>query len=192
MFKFVQTDDKDKYGNFIYKRKRVFRKFIKDKRYLTNEQKQEIDNAFFMFDWDRSGTIDVTELRDAMKALGIFLKKKEVGDYLQKVDKDGSGSIDRIEFTGLMAMILSKRDQVQEMRKVFRCYDNDDDGQISAKNIIECADVLDMRAGINEERVNTMIEVGDRYQRGYVDIEDFMYLMQKIGLLNQDFTVNGP
>lgn len=81
-----------------------------------------------MFDRDRSGTIDVSELRDAMKALGIFLKKQEVRDYLQKVDKDGSGSIDRIEFTGLMACILSKRDQVQEMRKVFRCYDNDDDG----------------------------------------------------------------
>lgn len=49
-----------------------------------------------------------------------------------------------------------------------------------------------MRAAINEERVNTMIEVGDRYDRGYVDIEDFMHLMERMGLLNQDFTINGP
>lgn len=48
-----------------------------------------------------------------------------------RVDKDGSGAIDRSEFTGLMAEILSKRNQEEEIRKVFRCYDNDDDGQIS-------------------------------------------------------------
>ena len=44
------------------------------------------------------------------------------------VDKDGSGCIDRQEFIGLMASILSKRNQEEEIRKVFRCYDNDDDG----------------------------------------------------------------
>ena len=45
-----------------------------------------------------------------------------------RVDKDGSGAIDQNEFTGLMAEILSKRNQEEEIRKVFRCYDNDDDG----------------------------------------------------------------
>lgn len=121
-----------------------------------------------------------------MKALGIFLKKDEVKDYMQKVDKDGSGAIDRIEFTGLMAMILSKRDQKEEMRKVFRCYDNDDDGQISAKNIFECADVLDMNAAMTHENVQQMIECGDRKKVGYVDIEDFMWLMETIGLIKNE------
>ena len=60
-----------------------------------------------------------------------------------KVDKDGSGAIDKQEFTGLMAEILSKRNLEEEIRKVFRCYDNDDDGKISKKNLMECADVLD-------------------------------------------------
>jgi Ca2+-binding EF-hand superfamily protein len=31
-----------------------------------------------LFDKDKSGSIDVNELKDAMKALGIFLKKEEV------------------------------------------------------------------------------------------------------------------
>lgn len=97
-----------------------------------------------------------------MKALGIFLKKDEVKQEMLKVDKDGSGSIDRNEFTGLMAEILSKRNQEEEIRKVFRCYDNDDDGQISKKNLMECADVLDMSAAVNEENVAQMIELGDR------------------------------
>jgi Ca2+-binding EF-hand superfamily protein len=70
-----------------------------------------------------------------------------------RVDKDGSGSVDRTEFTGLMAEILSKRNLEEEIRKVFRCYDNDDDGEISKKNIMECADVLDLSESMNEENV---------------------------------------
>ena len=70
-----------------------------------------------------------------------------------RVDKDGSGSVDRTEFTDLMAEILSKRNLEEEIRKVFRCYDNDDDGEISKKNIMECADVLDLSESMNEENV---------------------------------------
>ena len=63
-----------------------------------------------------------------MKALGVFLKKSEVVAYMQRIDKDGSGTIEEVEFICLMAEVLEKRDADEEMRKVFRCYDNDDDG----------------------------------------------------------------
>jgi Ca2+-binding EF-hand superfamily protein len=33
-------------------------------------------------------------LKDALKALGIFLKRDEVKVMMTKVDKDGSGAID--------------------------------------------------------------------------------------------------
>lgn len=56
-----------------------------------------------MFDKDNSGNIDVNELRDAMKALGIYLKKEEVKEMMKRVDKDGSGSIELDEFMALMA-----------------------------------------------------------------------------------------
>jgi Ca2+-binding EF-hand superfamily protein len=47
-----------------------------------------------LFDRDNSKSIDVVELKDAMKALGIYLKKEEVKAKMTKVDKDGSGAID--------------------------------------------------------------------------------------------------
>lgn len=178
MFKYVETGKVDVYGEQIFKRKRVFRMFTKSKKQISSEQKEEIDHAFFLFDKDRSGTIDTAELRDAMKALGIFMKKEEVKQYMMKVDKDGSGSIDQNEFIGLMAEILSKRNQEEEIRKVFRCYDNDDDGQISIKNLWECADILEMYQDMTDENVEQMITLGDRKNRGYVDINDFMWLMR--------------
>ena len=52
-----------------------------------------------------------------------------------KVDKDGSGAIDKTEFMGLMAEQIEGRNQLEEMRKVFRIYDDDDNGLISEDNI---------------------------------------------------------
>ena len=85
------------------KRKKVIKKTQKKVKTLTEEQKEEIDNAFELFDKDNSGSIEVNELKDALKALGIYLKKEEVKAKMQKVDKDGSGSIERDEFLCLMA-----------------------------------------------------------------------------------------
>ena len=106
---------------------------------LTEEQKEEIDNAFLLFDKDKSGSIDVNELKDAMKALGIFLKKEEVKQKMTKVDKDGSGAIDKDEFMALMAEQIESRNQEEELRKVFRIYDDDDNGLISSDNLLRCA-----------------------------------------------------
>ena len=85
------------------KRVAVIKRTVKKIKILTEEQKEEIDNAFLIFDKDKSGSIDVGELKDAMKALGVFLKKEEVKKTMTKVDKDGSGAIDKDEFMALMA-----------------------------------------------------------------------------------------
>lgn len=45
---------------------------------LTDEQKQEIKEAFELFDTDKDGCVDYHELKVAMRALGFDLKKAEV------------------------------------------------------------------------------------------------------------------
>eukprot|EP00112_Aurelia_sp_Birch-Aquarium-sp1_P003817 Seg1430.9 transcript_id=Seg1430.9/GoldUCD/mRNA.D3Y31 product=Caltractin protein_id=Seg1430.9/GoldUCD/D3Y31 len=69
---------------------------------LTEEQKQEIREAFDLFDTDGSGTIDAKELKVAMRALGFEPKKEEIKKMIADIDKDGSGSIDFNEFLQMM------------------------------------------------------------------------------------------
>ena len=45
---------------------------------LTEEQKQEIKEAFDLFDTDGSGTIDPKELRAAMQSLGFEAKNQTI------------------------------------------------------------------------------------------------------------------
>ncbi|NXW32069.1 CETN1 protein, partial [Phaetusa simplex] len=69
---------------------------------LTEEQKQEIREAFDLFDTDGSGSIDIKELKVAMRALGFEPKKEEIKKMIADIDKEGSGTIDFEDFLAMM------------------------------------------------------------------------------------------
>lgn len=64
-------------------------------RQLTEEQRQEIKEAFELFDTDHDGAIDYHELKVAMRALGVELKKAEVLKLIRDHDRQGD---DLMEF----------------------------------------------------------------------------------------------
>ena len=90
---------------------------------LTEEQKQEIKEAFDLFDTDGSGTIDAKELKVAMRALGFEPKKEEIRKMIADADRDGSGVIDFPEFLDMMTQKMAERDPREEMLKAFRLFD---------------------------------------------------------------------
>lgn len=50
---------------------------------LNDEQREEINEAFQLFDLDKDGHVDYHELKVAMKALGFELPKQEILGILQ-------------------------------------------------------------------------------------------------------------
>ena len=60
---------------------------------LTEEQRQEIKDAFDLFDTEGTGVIDAKELKVALKALGFEPRKEEVKKLIAEVDKEGKGVI---------------------------------------------------------------------------------------------------
>ena len=65
---------------------------------LSEEEIEEIREAFNLFDTDGSGTIDPKELKAAMQSLGFEAKNQTIYQMIGDIDKDGSGSIDFEEF----------------------------------------------------------------------------------------------
>merc|ERR1712063_240232 len=78
------------------------RKSMKKKGGLTEEQMEEIREAFGLFDADASGMIDVRELKAAMRALGFEVKNEELKKMVSDVDNDGNGTIEFGEFLEMM------------------------------------------------------------------------------------------
>ena len=86
---------------------------------ITEEQKQEIKEAFDLFDSESSGAIDAKELKVAMRALGFEPKKEEIRKILSEVDKTGEGIIRYDDFLDIMTQKMLERDPVEEMKKAF-------------------------------------------------------------------------
>ena len=86
---------------------------------ITEEQRQEIKEAFDLFDSESNGVIDSKELKVAMRALGFEPKKEEIRRVLNEVDKAGEGVIKFDDFVDIMTQKMLERDPVEEMKKAF-------------------------------------------------------------------------
>jgi len=63
---------------------------------------EDLREAFRMFDKNKDGFIDLTELKKVTALLGTTLSKDELGAFMDEADKDGNGKIDYDEFVKMM------------------------------------------------------------------------------------------
>merc|ERR1712084_184752 len=147
---------------------------------ITEEQKQEIKEAFDLFDTDGSGNIDSKELKVAMRALGFEPKREEIKKLISEVDKDGSGVIDFPEFLDMMTAKMAERDPREEMLKAFRLFDDDETGKISFKNLKRVA--KELGENMTDDEIQEMIEEADRDNDGEIGEEEFIRIMKKTNL----------
>ena len=96
------------------KEKAPLKQTRKTRNELTEEQKQEIKEAFDLFDTEGvgiyhfiSGYIDSKELKVAMRALGFEPKKEDVKKMISEVDREGKGVIEFADFMELMTGKIS-------------------------------------------------------------------------------------
>jgi Ca2+-binding EF-hand superfamily protein len=147
---------------------------------LTEEQRQEIKEAFDLFDTDGSGSIDSKELKVAMRALGFEPRKEEVKRMISEMDKDGSGTIEYPEFEEMMASKMAERDPREEILKAFKLFDDDNTGKITFKNLKRVA--RELGENMTDEELMEMIEEADRDGDGEISQEEFLRIMKKTNL----------
>merc|ERR1712166_1358021 len=119
---------------------------------LTEEQKQEIKEAFDLFDTDGSGNID----------------------------QDGSGVIEYPEFMEMMTQKMAERDPREEMMKAFRLFDDDDTGKINFHNLRRVA--KELGENMTDQEIQEMIDEADRDGDGEINEDEFMRIMRKTNL----------
>ncbi|XP_008419359.1 caltractin [Poecilia reticulata] len=156
------------------------RKKSSSKADLTEEQKQEIKEAFDLFDTDGTGTIDIKELKVAMRALGFEPKKEEIKKMVSDIVKDGSGTIDFDDFLSMMTQKMNEKDSKEEILKAFRLFDDDCTGKISFKNLKRVA--KELGENLTDEELQEMIDEADQDGDGEVNEQDFLRIMKRTNL----------
>lgn len=75
-----------------------------------DEDDSKVRKVFDKYDVDKSGTMDVSELRDALKSLGFTVETEQVRGLLKTYDTDGTGhSNGMLEFEEFKALVDEAR-----------------------------------------------------------------------------------
>jgi centrin-3 len=138
---------------------------------LTEEQKQEIKEAFDLFDTDKTGTIDYHELKVAMRALGFDVKKQEVLGLMREYDRDGAGQIEYPDFLEIMTTKIAERDPVEEILKA---------GRISLRNLRRVA--RELGENLSDDELQAMIDEFDKDGDGEINENEFLGIMKQTSI----------
>ncbi len=146
-----------------------------------------------MFDKDGDGTIDTKELGAVMRSLGQFPDMEEIEEMVDDADEDGSGSINFMEFVGLMVKRQHggmTREEIKQVRgflflwgiifqmtifQAFRVFDKDGSGYVSSSEL----KMVMSRLGVDftDDELQEMVLEADIDGDGQVCFEEFYNMM---------------
>ena len=141
---------------------------------FSDEQIEEIREAFNLFDTDGSGAIDYKELRAAMKALGFETKKEDMQKIISEIDADGSGEIEFPEFMEMMTGKMGEVDSDAEIMKLFAKFDSRGKGYIDFSDVKSIASQL----GENTPDVDIRYMVDQAGTDGRVSADQFLKVLK--------------
>ena len=147
----------------------------KERPGLTEEEIEEIREAFAMFDTEGSGTIDPRELKAAMHSLGFEKKSPTVYEMICDLEDKGN-DCDFDEFLDAISSKLGNRETKEGIDRIFDLFDDDKTGTINLNNIRRVAKELGETMSLDElkEMLQRASSNGEEITR-----EDFYNIMTK-------------
>ena len=142
---------------------------------LSEEQIAEYQEAFSLFDKDGDGKITAKELGTVMRSFGTNPTEPELQEMIDEVDVDGNGTIEFSEFLAIAARKIKDSDMEEEIRKVFRVFDKNDNGFISFNELRRV--LTNLGEKLSDEEVVEMIEEADLDNDGHINYEEFVTMM---------------
>ena len=141
---------------------------------LTEEEVEEIREAFAMFDTEGTGTIDPRELKAAMHSLGF--EKKSPTVYEMICDLEEKAEVDFDEFLDAISNKLGNRETKEGIDRIFDLFDDDKTGSINLNNLRRVAKELGETMSLDElkEMLHRAAANGEEITR-----EDFYNIMTK-------------
>jgi Ca2+-binding EF-hand superfamily protein len=142
---------------------------------LTEEEIEEIKEAFSLFDTDGSGSIDPKELKAAMHSLGFEKKSPTVYEMISELEERGK-EIYFEDFLDAISNKLGNRETKDGIERIFDLFDDDHTDTVNLNNIRRVAKELGETMSVEElrEMLQRASSNGDEITR-----EDFYNIMTK-------------
>ncbi len=105
------------------------------KRDLSDLEKQEIQEAFSLFDTDSDLKIDYHELKVALRALGFEIKKADLQKMMADYDTEDTGKVTQDDFNEISKRLIQDRDPQEDLQRAFKLFADDCTAKINFRNL---------------------------------------------------------
>ena len=144
---------------------------------LTDDEIEEIKEAFALFDTDGSGVIDPKELKAAMQSLGFEKKNPTIYAMIADLDThENAGGINFDQFLDAITDKLGNKESRQGITRIFELFDDDSSNSINIHNLRRVAKELGetMSADELKEMLERAASNGEE-----ITFDDFYFIMTK-------------
>ncbi|CAD8045812.1 unnamed protein product [Paramecium primaurelia] len=101
---------------------------------LTDDEIDEIREAFNLFDTEGTGRVDPRELKAAMQSLGFDQKNPTIFNMIAELENEGT-DIDFDQFLDAITSKLGNRESKDGINKIFDLFDDDGSNTINLNNL---------------------------------------------------------
>ncbi|XP_062716066.1 calmodulin-A-like isoform X1 [Aedes albopictus] len=158
---------------------------------LSEDQIEELKEAFSLFDTNGDGTITSSELGTVLRSLGKNVSDAEVEELLKEVSVDHEGMIHFPDFVAMMSIRLRDFNSEDELKEAFRMFDRNGDGMISADELRLALQSFGEQ--LADEEIEELLREADINCDGQIDYQDFFASDARaggIGLLTEEEETN--
>jgi Ca2+-binding EF-hand superfamily protein len=154
-------------GKFAHKRRNT----------LSDEQLEELREAFGLFDSDNKGALDARELKAAIRAMGFDVKKEQVRKMMQEIGREPSQLVSQEDFFEIMREKMHEKGSKEEVHRIFQLFDEDRLGKITLKNLKKIA--IEIGDPASDEELRELIAEADRDGDGALNFDEFYRVMKR-------------
>jgi Ca2+-binding EF-hand superfamily protein len=144
---------------------------------LSEAELQRLRATFDDFDKDGSGELDLSELREVLRAfLGPKVTERKILRIFKAADTDKSGAIDFQEFVDAMQRI--RLDEYQEQKAIFDMLDLDHSGTLESNEFKQACQSLGLT--LTDVEIDLLFETYDTNGDRVIDFEEFCQMLKSL------------